>query len=276
MKGRLARFLMRSPWSVDVQALHPYEQSIFQTIDTLQKSAMTPITLDARSGVARLDLNASFYVKTFKGEGSRIKFLLNASRYQRELHNLSYFKASGLQTPQLIAHGHQAPFGILRQAVLVTAEVKEATDLEQLVKSGDLYRNGIHGARKVLHSLAIAARQLHADGFYHKDFKPRNILVRLNQGEPELFFFDCPSGHHPPRFLLRRGIVRDLANLEEGLRGDVRRVDMLFMYKIYRGCNRLDDADKALAKAALSYQSQRRMTRKRRLREARRISTLGD
>ena len=87
--------------------------------------------------------------------------------------------------------------------------------------------------------------------------------------EPELFFFDCPSGHHPPRLLLRRGIVRDLAHLEEGLRAHVRRADLLYMYKQYRGCEKLRDEDKALARDALSYYSKRRMTRKRRLREAR-------
>jgi len=265
----LGQFFKHSPWVVDDQLLHPGEYTTFHSISTLQRSTMTPITLDARSGVSRLDLQASYYVKTFKGAGSRIKFWLNASRYQRELRNLRYFNTLGLDTPQLIAYGHQTQLGALQQAVLVTAEVKDATDLEQIARSGELYRHGIPAARKILSELARAASIMHADGFYHKDLKPRNILVRQTGNKAELFFFDCPSGHHPPRLLLRRGIVRDLAHLEQGLQGHVRRVDLLYMYKQYRGCDRLNDEDKALARDALSYYSKRRMTRKRRLREAR-------
>jgi hypothetical protein len=267
--ARLGQFFKLSPWVVEVQELHPGEQATFHSITTLQQSTMAPITLDSRSGVSRLDLEKTYYVKTFKGPGSRIKFWFNTSRYQRELRNLRYFNSLGLETPALIAYGHQTHLGVLQQAVLVTAEVADAADLEQIARSGDLYRNGIPAVRKILCELASATSTMHADGFYHKDLKPRNILVRQTGNETELFFFDCPSGHHPPRLLLRRGIVRDLAHLEEGLRGHVRRVDLLYMYKQYRGCDRLNDNDKALARDALSYYSKRRMTRKRRLREAR-------
>jgi tRNA A-37 threonylcarbamoyl transferase component Bud32 len=267
--ARPGQFFKHSPWVVEVQGLHPGEQATFHSITTLQQSTMAPITLDSRSGVSRLDLENTYYVKTFKGAGSRIKFWFNASRYQRELNNLRYFNSLGLETPTLIAYGHQTHLGVLQQAVLVTAEVADATDLEQIARSGDLYRKGVPAAQEILSELASATRAMHADGFYHKDLKPRNILVRQTGDDTELFFFDCPSGHHPPRLLLRRGIVRDLAHLEEGLRGHVRRVDLLYMYKIYRSCDKLGDDDKALARDALSYYTNRRMTRKRRQRKTR-------
>jgi hypothetical protein len=72
--------------------------------------------------------------------------------------------------------------------------------------------------------------------------------------------------------MLRRGIVRDLAHLEDGLRGHVRKVDLLYLYKQYRGCEKLSPEDKALARDALSYYAQRRMTRKRRRRAERKQS----
>ena len=238
---------------------------------------MEQITLDSRSGVSRLALQSVYYVKTFKGPGNRLRHWLGTSRFQRELRNLQYFSRLGLGTPRLVAYGHATKLGLLDKALIVTAEVEHATDLDKIIKAGTLYSEGVAGVRKIFDQLAHAVRVLHAQGFYHKDLKTRNILLRrphpalpADQGiKPELFFFDCPSGHHPPRFLLRRGIVRDLAHLEEGLRGHVRRVDLLYLYKQYRGCNKLSPADKALARDALSYYAQRRMTGKRRRRAAR-------
>ena len=242
---------------------------MFHTMATLLQSPMTKVTLDSRSGVSRLDFPPAYYVKTFKGKGSRIKFCLGSSRYQRELRNLSYFKSLGLDTPQAVAYGFETRLGVLQRAVLVTAEVTDAIDLDKLISSGDLYRNGIPAARKILSLLAGAARAMHADGFYHKDLKPWNVLVGQADSRPQLFFFDCPSGHHPPYFLLRRGIVRDLAHLHNGLSAHVRRADLLYMFKQYRGCSKLTEEDKALARDAMSYYNTRRMTRKRRLRKAR-------
>lgn len=256
-----------SKWRVDSQSIAAADRDAFRSADQLLQLPMEPVTRDRRSAVSRLSLRSVYYVKTFVGHGSRLKYWLGISRYQREVRNLQYFSRLGLDTPLLVASGHQSRLGLLQQAVLVTREVENAIDLEQIIRDAALYRDGVAGARVVLAKLARAARRLHNDGFYHKDLKPRNILLRYTDTEPELFFFDCPSGHHPPRLLLRRGIVRDLAHLEDGLRGHVRRVDLLYMYKQYRGCQKLSDEDKALAREALSYYRTRRMTRKRRRRE---------
>jgi tRNA A-37 threonylcarbamoyl transferase component Bud32 len=238
-------------------------------MERLLQEPMQQLTLDRRSGVAILSLQRNYYVKTFAGRGSRIKDWLHISRYRREVRNLEFFAAIGLRTPEVVARGHEYRAGLLRRAMLVTAEVTNAIDLEELIRRGDLYEHGVAGARLILAQVAMAARELHARGFYHKDLKTRNILVKGTGSGPELFFFDCPSGHHPPSFMLRRGIVRDLAHLEEGLRGHVRKVDLLYLYKQYRGCDKLSAEDKALARDALSYYARRRMTRKRRLRAER-------
>ena len=234
---------------------------------------MQQATLDRRSGVAILSLQRNYYVKTFAGRGSRVKDWLHISRYRREVRNLAFFASIGLRTPEVVATGHQYRAGLLRRGMLVTAQVTDAMDLDELIRRGTLYEDGVAGARCILAQVAVAARKLHARGFYHKDLKPRNILVRRTGSAAELFFFDCPSGHRPPRCLLHRGVVRDLAHLEDGLRGHVRRVDLLYMYKQYRACDTLSTRDKALAREALSYYDQRRMTRKRRLREQRKRSS---
>jgi serine/threonine protein kinase len=151
--------------------------------------------------------------------------------------------------------------------------VSDAITLEQLLESGEFYASGRPAARQLLDQLAHALRLLHQRGFFHRDLKTRNILVRGFGGQCELFFFDCPSGHHPPAFRVPKCVMRDLAYLERGLRGHLRKVDLLYLYKAYRDCEKLSDEDKALAIATLNYYGQRRMTRKRKMRVARRNST---
>jgi serine/threonine protein kinase len=235
-------------------------------MDTLLHARMSRITKDSLSGVTRLDLESTYYVKTFNGPGNRLQHFLGIGRYQRELHNLQYFSKLGLATPELVAYGQTSRLGLLQQAVMVTREVSGAVDLERFITSGQLYAKGVQGARKILVLLARATKLLHAQGFYHGDLKTRNVLVRCEGDEPELFYFDCPRGNHPPRFLLRRRIVRELAHIERGLHDHVRQVDLLHMYKQYRGCERLSVEDKALARDVLRYYRDRRINRERRSR----------
>ena len=252
---------------VDWPSIPHSDKGAFESTQLLLRQDMQKITLDRRSGVSILPLECSYYVKTFVGKRSRLKDWLGISRYRREVRNLQYFSALGLRTPTVIACGQEYRHGLLQRSVLVTAEVTDASDLAALIRDKGIYACGTASARSILAQVAISAQILHAAGFYHKDLKPRNILVRHNGEQPELFFFDCPSGHRPPKFMLHRGIVRDLAHLEDGLRGHVRRTDLLYMYRQYRGCQRLSAEDKALAREVLGYYAQRRMTRKRRRRE---------
>ena len=267
MKPRTEALLRRDHWVVDWPSIPHSDRVAFETTQRLLCQAMQKITLDRRSGVSILPLESSYYVKTFVGTRSRLKDWLGISRYRREVRNLQYFAALGLGTPKVIACGQEYRFGLLQRSVLVTAEVTGALDLAALIREKGLYACGIASARAILAQVAISAQILHTAGFYHKDLKPRNILVRRNGEQPELFFFDCPSGHQPPKFMLHRGIVRDLAHLEDGLRGHIRRTDLLYMYQQYRGCKRLSAEDKALAREVISYYAQRRMTGKRRRRE---------
>jgi serine/threonine protein kinase len=157
--------------------------------------------------------------------------------------------------------------GFLRSGALVTVGVSDSVTLEQLLESGQFYSQGRGAARELLDQLAQAVKVLHQRSFFHRDLKTRNILVRGFGGECELFFFDCPAGQHPPAFLRGRSVMRDLAYLERGLRGHVHRVDLLYLYKSYRGCDRLSEEDRKLGIATLQYYGNRRMNRERRERE---------
>ena len=151
--------------------------------------------------------------------------------------------------------------------MLVTIEVANSMTLEDLIDSKQLYSKGVMYVRALLRQLALALQRLHCDGFFHRDLKTRNILVQDEGDKALLYFFDCPSGHHPLPFFRRSCIVRDLAYLERGLRGHVRKVDLLYFYQQYRGSRKLESEYKKLATDSLNYYAGRRMTAKRRSRE---------
>ena len=76
-----------------------------------------------------LPLEHHYYVKIFAGRGNRLKDWLGISRYRREVRNLYYFAALGLDTPAVVACGQEYRLGLLQHSVLVTAEVTDAIDL---------------------------------------------------------------------------------------------------------------------------------------------------
>jgi hypothetical protein len=254
---------MHANWHVNRDQLCGDDRASFTSMDQVLAAPLEAVTRDSVSAVSRLVLQGTYYVKTFAGRKSRLRHLLGISRYQRELANLEYFRQLGLPTPSLVAHGERKRMGLLDQAVLVTAEVAEATDLLALVRAGEFYARGKDCAREMLSQLANATRLMHEDGFYHQDLKPRNVLARFSGDEPELFFFDCPRGRRPV-FGFRRCVVKELAHIERDLRGEIRRADLMYLYRQYRGCERLSPDDKALAREALSYYATRRMNAERR------------
>ncbi|MEP4484096.1 MAG: lipopolysaccharide kinase InaA family protein [Halioglobus sp.] len=262
--------LKRSSWSVSWQCIATQDHPAFASLETLTASPMTTVTSDSVSGVSMLSLSELYYVKRFSGKSEPLKQLLGMSRFHRETRNLKYFAAKGLSTPTVVAEGEQRTAGFLRSGVIVTAGIAHSVTLEELIQSDQFYLAGQTHARKLLKRLAKAMRTLHSDGFFARDIKTRNILVGSYDTDCTLYFFDCPSGHHPLAILRKRCIIRDLAYLERGLRGNLRRSDVLYLYKQYLGRDRLSTQDKTLATAVLKYYSNRRMTKKRRQRAAKR------
>jgi len=262
--------LERRKWNVNWPLIAQQDQPAFQSPETLMTLPMSTVTKDRISGVSKLSLHAQYYVKRFSGQSERLKQLLGISRFHRETRNLEYFASKGLATPKVIAIGEQRIAGLLRSGVIVTAAIPDAVTLEELIQSGDFYLAGRTRVRQLLEKLALALRTLHGDGSFARDIKTRNILVGSYHTDCTLYFFDCPSGHRPPKILLKRSIIRDLAYLERGLRGHICRSDLLYLYKRYLGKDRLNAQDKALATAVLEYYSNRRMTKKRRQRAIRR------
>ena len=247
----------KSDWSVNWPLVPEADRDLFESATSLLAAPKQQVTLDRRSGVSRLSAGAVYYVKTFPARGSRLKHAFGISRFQRELRNLDLFNKLGLNTPALVAHGQWSRPGLWQGAVLVTREVTGAKDLETIAEEGSLYRDGVAGVRAILDELALATRAMHETGFHHRDLKLRNILLRQAASRPELYFFDCPSGYRPPAFMWRRCVVRDLAHLERGLRGYLRAVDMLYLFKRYRNCETLSREDKALASDVLGYRANR-------------------
>ena len=237
---------------------------------------MHTITQDDRSGVSRLQLQGAYYVKIYSGWKELLGQIFYKSRFEAELANQYYFSELGICTPQVAAFGRELRWGICQRTAMVTREVANSTTLEELINKGDLYKNGVARTRELLKKLAQVTRLLHRNLFFHRDLKTRNILVVDTGQQYQLYFIDCPSGYHPPRFLWHKSIIRDLAYLERGFRGRIRNVDMLYFFKQYLGVDKLDADDKHLARSSLRYYGNRKMTRKRRRRALARQNISGE
>jgi tRNA A-37 threonylcarbamoyl transferase component Bud32 len=261
--------IKKSTWKVNWPVVPQEDEPAFQSQVELLSLPMEVVTSDKFSGVSRLSLGSQYYVKTYSGRGERLKQLLGVSRFQREIHNLSYFSSLGLATPQLVVVGEQSAVGFLLSGLMVTAAVPNSLTMEELIAGDGFYAAGRPAVRQVLNQLADALRALHSDGFFHRDLKTRNILVADYPVNSMLYFFDCPSGYRPSAVLRQRSIMRDLAYLERGLRGHLRTTDLLYLFKKYQGRDKLDDEDKLLARTVLRYYGNRRLTKKRKERAAR-------
>lgn len=156
----------------------------------------------------------SYYVKIYHSSGRHLRRYLGRSRVRAEWENLLYFQSIGLPTVRLVAFGEEDGFSGSRKGMLITEEVPNSRDLASLVLENDPLLKNKKWLNEVLDQVAENARLLHRHGFVHGDLKWRNILVNLD-GEPHIYFIDCPLGRKYPFFLMERGIVKDLACLDK-------------------------------------------------------------
>lgn len=259
--------------SVDDAAVSAADLEVLRSLPLLRQSPAEQLTSDRFSAVSRLALDATYYVKFYRGNSNWWRFLLGRDRFSMERDNLAYFASLGLATPTLVAHGFRTRCGVLREAVLVTREVPGSCNLLEYIQDRRLYQKGVPGARQILGQLADAMRTLHGQGFYAADIKPRNILVQFETEPEQLYFFDCPRGHQPLSLVFPHRLMKDLAHLYRDLAGGVRSSDLLWAFKRYLGRNRLTNADRKLAYKVLTYYDARRMTEKRKVRQARRAAS---
>ena len=220
------------------------ETEWFSSLGRVFEVEGTPVSTGRFCHVVRIRAgNRDYYVKRYQARGKHCRKALGRSRPLVEYRNLAYFARMGIPVPRVVAYGSQRTLGLFRRGAIVTEGVLEATDLETLVR----VRPDLLGNRtwllQVLRTLADYVRRLHEDGLTHQDLKWRNILVTTGE-TPNVFFLDCPSGHHGLGLRREHFIVKDLANLDRLARQHLPRTMRLRFYRWYRNRTRLNRKDK--------------------------------
>lgn len=149
--------------------------------------------------IYRVDLPAgSLYVKHHRSTGWRDFFrqLFRGSTSRREFDKATELRDRQVPTIQPVACGETRQHGFIREHVLVSAAISDATTLADELTA--LRQQGRGVRRPCLVALATSLAGLcaaaHRAGVYHNDLHAGNILVRRSaQGELELFIVDVPS-----------------------------------------------------------------------------------
>ena len=196
--------------------------------------------------------NSYFFVKLYSRGGKRLRRFFGRSRVRAEWENLSLFHQLGIPTANIVAYGQETRCGMFKRGALITAELKNTTDMAALAINRSPLLKKRDWVRQVSLQVSDFTKKMHNNGFVHYDLKWRNILVTFGQN-PQVFFIDCPTGRKWFGPVLRRGIIKDLACLDKDAKQQLSRTARLWFYKSYSGHEKLTKADKLLIKKVLAF-----------------------
>ena len=179
-------------------------------------------------------------VKRFRRELFRGAFF-GRSKAQREFHNLERLRDFGIDVTTPVAFGEERSLGRLTQCFLMTEEVPESSNLDEvLVETLPEKKPRLSklNRQSLIAMLAETARKMHRNGFVHRGFFFRNILVSGNRFN-RIFVFDAPRGRKWPSWLLGRKPEKDLATIDSAATVFFRRTERLRFYLRYHEIERL-------------------------------------
>lgn len=208
-------------------------------VKATSKSSMTSFSLAERDATR-------VYVKEFSNSGF-VKFMetvFYTHRGKRAWKAANRLGVLGIPCAEPVALVERRGFGMLQASYLLMENIPEADQLDDVLRSaylpvsGRLSREKVLEKRNLIRAGALALRNFHSKGIYHKDLSSKNVLVSLGDGgEPRFFCVDTDSIQFPLRVSLRRRI-KNLAQLN-GLPGCITRADKVRFYKEYFGLTNL-------------------------------------
>jgi tRNA A-37 threonylcarbamoyl transferase component Bud32 len=142
-----------------------------------------------------------------------------------EFRALAALREKGIPAARPVVAASWTRRGRLVAHVLLTEEVPGTIDLaRRLATPGDPVRDDPDTRRAVIRLAGRLLHRMHSEGIVHRDAFARNILVRVGEDEPRIWFVDCRRAG-PPSW--RSGTWDDLATLDSDLAGRVPRTDRL-------------------------------------------------
>ncbi|MHC5011753.1 MAG: lipopolysaccharide kinase InaA family protein [Planctomycetota bacterium] len=150
----------------------------------------------------------------------------------REFKTLAAFRENGVPAVRPVAAASLSRRGRLVAHALLTEHVPDAADLQARLSSpDDALRRDASLRRRVLALVGRHLGVLHGADLAHRDCHARNILVRVEEDDPRIWFLDCRRGG---TVSWRRGPLFDLATLDADLASLVSATDRLRVLRAWQ------------------------------------------
>lgn len=130
-------------WNFDPELNNGVAARHFATLDQVFALEGELITHDPVSRLIRIEREGRrYYVKCYAGSGKKrswlgLRQLLVPPRIRSEWQNLLAFAQWGIPTARLAAYGIERRWGAFRRGALITEEIRNTTDMAQLVSEND-------------------------------------------------------------------------------------------------------------------------------------------
>ncbi len=239
-------YLTYENWKIEENNSDPEISQIFSSLAKVADSEGELIVKDNISEVIRFSgMNTKYYIKRYTGSGRKLFDVFRPSRIASESKNLLSLNDIGIPVPRIVAYGEKRNKGRFMVGALITEEVKNSSNLAQYLSSQCDVTNNKKWLYSVIDQLAKHVSTMHASHFIHRDLNLRNVLVTSHEN-PGVFLIDCPAGGFRRSYLLKRGIIRDLAHLDKVARYCLSARDLLRFYKQYKHIKKLTKSDKKM------------------------------
>ncbi len=252
---------MVNAWHVDGEHVNEQNRPLVCSLKSTLAATGEEVSRGPHGYVLRIELVGQVvYIKCCWSLSDGLAAKLVSSRIKTEWRNLQFFSELGIRTPIILAYGESRAFLRYEGGALVTAEVEDAIDLEELSATMPGLLSNRDWADAVFIRIMDYTRRLHRKRFAHNDLNWRNILV--NPSSREVYFFDCPRGRrwYPPFLKVR--IRKDLAHLDKLAPGHLSRTQRLRYYMEYAGISKLTTRHKRDIRRIVA-RTNKRLERKR-------------
>jgi tRNA A-37 threonylcarbamoyl transferase component Bud32 len=160
------------------------------------------------------------FVKVYSYRKSPFLRLWRRGTARTEARNLLFFKSVGIPSPRVVAWGQRRnAIGTIVDDYIITEAIPGTQTLREFITSACPDRSQpVYCSRRdsIIDQLSHTTRAIHAHNFYHQDLKWRNILVRANGDQTELFWIDCPKGDFTRSAAhQKRRALKDCATLDK-------------------------------------------------------------
>src|SRR5437762_888823 len=110
----------------------------------------------------------------------------------REFKNLEFLREKGVPAARPVAAAAETKGLRLVAHALLTEHWEGAVDLERrLATPGDPVRDDPATRRRTMEILGRHVYRMHSEAFAHRDLVARNVLVRVEEGDPMIALCDC-------------------------------------------------------------------------------------